>query len=43
MSYKVIQERLGHSDIQTTMRVYAHVTEKQREHLAEKFANYVDF
>lgn len=38
-----VQERLGHSDIQTTMRVYAHVTEKQREHLAEKFANYVDF
>lgn len=38
-----VQSRLGHSDIQTTMNIYAHVTEKQRTRLAEKFANYVNF
>lgn len=38
-----VQERLGHEDIKTTMNIYAHVTEKQRDQVADKFANYVNF
>ena len=38
-----VQSRLGHGDFHTTMNIYAHVTEKQRERLAERFANYVNF
>ena len=41
-SIKEVQERLGHSDIQTTMNIYAHVTEKKKEETAEKFANYLN-
>jgi len=41
-SIKEVQERLGHSDIQTTMNIYAHVTEKKKEETAEKFANYIN-
>lgn len=40
---KEVQDRLGHSDVQTTMNIYAHVTEKAKEKTAEKFANYVNF
>ena len=43
LSVQEVQDRLGHGDIQTTMGIYAHVTEKQREKVAEKFANYVSF
>ena len=42
-SIKEVQDRLGHSDIQTTMNIYAHVTEKAKEKTAEKFAAYVNF
>ncbi len=42
-SIKEVQDRLGHSDVQTTMNIYAHVTEKAKEKTAEKFANYVNF
>lgn len=42
-SIQEVQSRLGHGDIHTTMNIYAHVTEKQRERLAERFANYVNF
>lgn len=38
-----VQERLGHSDIQTTMNIYTHVTETSRNQSATKFANYVNF
>ena len=38
-----VKERLGHPDIQTTMNIYAHVTEKAKEKTAEKFAAYVNF
>lgn len=38
-----VKDRLGHNDIQTTMNVYAHVTKKQRDKVAEKFANYINF
>lgn len=42
-SIKEVQERLGHSDIQTTMNIYAHVSKKAREETADKFAAYVGF
>ena len=36
-----VQDRLGHSDLKTTMSVYAHVTEKQRDNRADKFAKFM--
>ena len=36
-----VQERLGHSDLKTTMSIYAHVTEKQRDKMADKFAKFM--
>ncbi|KOO48777.1 site-specific integrase [Viridibacillus arvi] len=39
---KEVQDRLGHSDIQTTMNIYAHVTEKARESAIQKFENYLN-
>lgn len=38
---KDVQEQLGHSDIQTTINIYTHVTENSRENSAKLFANYV--
>lgn len=40
---KDVQDRLGHSDIQTTMNIYTHITEKRKEETALKFAEYVNF
>lgn len=40
---KDVQARLGHSDIQTTMDIYTHVTKHAREQLASKFNDYIDF
>ena len=40
---QVVQERLGHSNIKTTMDIYTHVTEKQRDEIADNFAKYVNF
>ncbi|WP_217581620.1 tyrosine-type recombinase/integrase [Lysinibacillus sp. GbtcB16] len=40
---KEVQDRLGHTDVQTTMNIYTHVTEKAKEVAAEKFAKYMDF
>lgn len=42
-SLKDVQTRLGHTDIKTTMNVYAHVSKEQEEKTAEKFANFVNF
>ena len=42
-SIQEVKERLGHSDIKTTMNIYTHVTKKAKEETAEKFANYVNF
>ena len=43
LSIKEVQDRLGHSDIQTTMNIYAHVTQKKRDEVADKFAEFVSF
>lgn len=40
---KDVMERLGHSDIQTTMNIYTHVTEDSRDKSAELFAQYANF
>ena len=42
-SIQEVKERLGHSDIQTTMNIYTHVTQQAKEGMAEKFAAYVNF
>ncbi|PKI09161.1 site-specific integrase [Staphylococcus shinii] len=43
LTIQEVQDRLGHGDIKTTMDIYAHVTEKQRDKVADKFANYINF
>lgn len=40
---KEVQERLGHENIQTTMDIYAHVTQKAKDEVADKFASYIGF
>lgn len=42
-SIKDVQSRLGHSDIQTTMDVYTHVTKDAKEKLANKFNAFINF
>lgn len=41
-SLQEVKERLGHTHINTTMSVYAHVTPEQRDTLAEKFASHIN-
>ncbi|WP_432702536.1 tyrosine-type recombinase/integrase [Lysinibacillus sphaericus] len=41
-SLKEVQDRLGHSDVQTTMNIYAHVTKKAKEEAIQKFASYIE-
>lgn len=43
ITIKDVQVRLGHSDIQTTMNVYTHVTPDAKEKLGEEFEKYIDF
>lgn len=38
---KEVQERLGHSDIKTTMNIYAHVTKKDEYDTGMKFADFI--
>lgn len=40
---KDVQERLGHTDIKTTMNIYTHITPARKEETAEKFSKYVNF
>lgn len=39
---KSVQDRLGHSDVKTTMDVYAHVTESAKEDAINKFESYLN-
>ncbi|MCI3029776.1 site-specific integrase [Desemzia sp. C1] len=39
---EVVMERMGHSDIQTTMNIYTHVTKKSKDDTAQKFAEYMN-
>ena len=38
-----VRDRLGHSNIETTMNIYAHVTTNRRDNAADKFENFMDF
>ena len=40
---KDVMERLGHSDVQTTLAFYSYVTKDSRDKSAQMFAKYVDF
>lgn len=40
---KEVQERLGHTNVKTTIDIYTHVTEKAKEQTAYKFAKYISF
>ncbi|MDV7693597.1 integrase [Pediococcus parvulus] len=42
-SIKEVQERLGHSDVKTTLDIYTHVTQKQNDKAVEKFEKYMNF
>lgn len=39
---KEVQDRLGHSNVKTTMDIYTHVTKAAKKDTANKFANYID-
>lgn len=41
ITMELVKERLGHSDIQTTVNIYTHVTQKNKDKTAKKFANYM--
>lgn len=41
-SLKEVQDRLGHSDVKTTMNIYAHVTKKAKEEAIQKFSSFMD-
>lgn len=36
-----VKDRLGHSDIQTTMNIYAHVTKSERSKTADLFGDFM--
>ncbi len=41
MNIKVIQEALGHSDIQTTLDIYADVTKELKQQQFTKFEDFI--
>ncbi len=41
VSIKEVQDRLGHSDIQTTMNIYAHVSKQAKEEAINKFDSFM--
>lgn len=42
VSIKEVQDRLGHSDVKTTLDIYTHVTKKAKEGAIQKFVNYLE-
>ena len=42
VSMKDVKERLGHSDITTTMNIYTHVTENKAKETANSFAKFME-
>jgi len=38
---KIVQERLGHANISTTLNTYSHVTEGMQAQAAEEIANLI--
>ncbi|WP_422392097.1 tyrosine-type recombinase/integrase [Candidatus Enterococcus mangumiae] len=43
LSLKEVQERLGHSDIHTTMNIYTHAIKKQKNNLPINLHNRLSF
>lgn len=41
-SIKEVQNRLGHTDVKTTMDIYTHVTQQAKEEAIMKFSNYIE-
>ena len=41
-SIKDVQARLGHTDIQTTMNIYAYVIKEEKKDTADKFAKFME-
>lgn len=41
VAQKDVQDRLGHTDIKTTMNIYAHVSQQAKDGAINKFANYM--
>lgn len=39
---KEVQDRLGHSDVKTTMDIYAHVTASAKDDAIKKYENYLN-
>lgn len=39
----IFRNRLGHSDIETTMNVYTHVTKHSKQDTIDKFISYINF
>lgn len=42
-SVKEVQDRLGHSDVKTTLSIYQHLSDSKKEETALKFADYIGF
>lgn len=42
VTIKEVQDRLGHTDVKTTMNIYAHVTKQAKEEAILKFASYIE-
>ena len=41
-SMKEFQDRLGHTDVQTTINIYAHVSKKEKQEDIQKFEKYLN-
>lgn len=43
MQVKAVSERLGHSNIQTTLDIYTHVMQKDKDKLIDDFAKIINY